>query len=194
MNQNELYHHGIKGQRWGVRRIPEQLGYNKKDSSVTKRVKKDYNTMSDKEFMKKYQTTKKTYAKRVAKYGDPYTNSPLAKMGKKLKDKNRNDTKQTKKITSKEKYEEQLKRIRNIAKVGAGAEMVGIIMKSIGQRMYNDNKLNSTVGKTAVINILGYGGDISEEVGKSMLVGAGAANLAAYTKYRKDSIKEIYKK
>lgn len=28
--QNELYHHGIKGQRWGVRRTPEQLGYNKK--------------------------------------------------------------------------------------------------------------------------------------------------------------------
>lgn len=151
MNQNELYHHGIKGQRWGVRRTPEQLGYDKKDSSVTKRVKK-------------------------------------------LKSKNQNDTKQTKEITPKEKYNEQLKRIRNIAKVGAGAEMVGIVMKSIGQRMYDDNKLNSTVGKTAVINILGYGGDISEVVGKSMLVGAGSANLAAYDKYRKDSIKKIYKK
>lgn len=191
---NELYHHGIKGQRWGVRRTPEQLGYDKKDSSVTKRVKKDYNTMSDKEFMKKYQTTKKAYAKRVAKYGDPYMNSPLAKMGKKLKDKNQNDTKQTKEITSKEKYEEQVKRNRNIAKVGAGAEIAGIVMKSIGQRMYNDNKLNSTVGKTAVINILGYGGDISEKVGKYMIVGSGVSNLMAYDKYRKDSIKKIYKK
>lgn len=24
---NELYHHGIKGQRWGIRRTPEQLGH-----------------------------------------------------------------------------------------------------------------------------------------------------------------------
>ena len=26
----ELYHHGIKGMKWGVRRTPEQLGYRKK--------------------------------------------------------------------------------------------------------------------------------------------------------------------
>ena len=24
---DELYHHGVKGQRWGVRRTPQQLGY-----------------------------------------------------------------------------------------------------------------------------------------------------------------------
>lgn len=30
---SELYHHGIKGQKWGVRRTPEQLGHSK--NSVT---------------------------------------------------------------------------------------------------------------------------------------------------------------
>lgn len=54
------------------------------DSAVTKRVKSDYNKLSDKEFARKYQTTKKVYAKRVSKYGDPYMNAPLAKLGKKL--------------------------------------------------------------------------------------------------------------
>ena len=27
----ELYHHGIKGMKWGVRRTPEQLGHHKKN-------------------------------------------------------------------------------------------------------------------------------------------------------------------
>ena len=53
------------------------------DSAVTKRVKNDFNTLSEADFRKKYQTTKEVYARRVRKYGDPYKNSPLAKWAKK---------------------------------------------------------------------------------------------------------------
>lgn len=84
MKRDYLMHYGVKGMKWGRRRTPAQLGYNPADSSVTKRVKNDYNRMSDDEFKRKYRTEKKTYAKRVEKYGDPYMNSPLAKTGKKL--------------------------------------------------------------------------------------------------------------
>lgn len=55
---------------------------NKYDSAATKRVKDNYNNMSDEEFRRKYQTSKETYRKRVNKYGDPYMNSPLARAGK----------------------------------------------------------------------------------------------------------------
>lgn len=32
MNNTELYHYGVKGMKWGVRRTPEQLGRRKKQS------------------------------------------------------------------------------------------------------------------------------------------------------------------
>ena len=70
--------------------IPSELTINPGDSSITKRVKRDYNTLSDDEFMGKYQCSKKTYAKRVARYSDPYMKSPLAKVGKALNKLNRN--------------------------------------------------------------------------------------------------------
>lgn len=100
--ENELYHHGIKGQRWGIRRFQNEDGSltsagrkrykvgdkmdtnDPNDSAVTRKVKRNYNEMTDKEFVNRYKVSKKTYMKRVNKYGDPYMNSPLAKMGKDL--------------------------------------------------------------------------------------------------------------
>ena len=42
------------------------------DTKITKQAKADYNRMTDQEFRSTYYTSKKTYAKRVKKYGDPY--------------------------------------------------------------------------------------------------------------------------
>lgn len=108
LREDELYHHGIKGQRWGVRRyqnedgslteagrrryaVGEKMDANdKRDSSITRKVKRDYNHMSDSEFKSKYKVGKNVYRHRVNKYGDPYMNSPMAKMGKKLAAKGKN--------------------------------------------------------------------------------------------------------
>ena len=47
----------------------------KSDSAVTKRVKNDWNTMTNEEFMAKYHVTRDVYKKRVDKYGDPYAHT-----------------------------------------------------------------------------------------------------------------------
>lgn len=55
-----------------------------RDSLVTKRAKTNYNAMTDLEFVRCYQCSKETYARRVARYGDPYMKAPLARIGKLL--------------------------------------------------------------------------------------------------------------
>lgn len=64
--------------------IPKRLTVSSTDSAVTRRAKQNYNTMSDAEFKRRFSVSKETYAKRVEKYGDPYMNAPLAKLGKRL--------------------------------------------------------------------------------------------------------------
>lgn len=50
--------------------------------AITKRVIDDFNTLSDQSFLNKYCCRKIVYLKRVIKYGDPYMNAPLARIGK----------------------------------------------------------------------------------------------------------------
>ena len=65
-----------------IKYLPVKLDIFSTDSIITKIVKHDYNTLTDALFLRKYQCHKSTYAKRVLKYGDPYMNAPLAKIGK----------------------------------------------------------------------------------------------------------------
>ena len=74
------------------------------DSNATKKVKKDLANLSDSDFRNKYAVSKKTYMKRVDKYGDPYMNSPLVKLGKEAQ---KNANRYIEKAAKKEKKEAQ---------------------------------------------------------------------------------------
>ena len=118
MNELELYHYGVKGMKWGVRKAAAKVYsmnakvYKKsnkalasaneqaakrqetiakniksgkttttKSSKTTNKVLDDYANMTNREFKTKYRASKRTYAKRVKKYGDPFIH---ATTGKKL--------------------------------------------------------------------------------------------------------------
>ena len=173
----ELQHHGVKGMKWGVRKKYKRGDTmntdDPSDSKTTRRVKNDYNNMSDAEFMRKYSVSKEGYRKRVNRYGDPYMNSPLAKAGKALaKSKTLNkilnsDTqkkraeKLTKKLTSKADKNTQKQTTKR------GAKAVTTALQVAGAMYYTDlaltggavTRATAKAGKSAVKRTLNNIGD-----------------------------------
>lgn len=75
-NDNVLYHHGIKGMKWGVRRTPEQLGHRKKtNAQVNSIVKKMINIDRERLGVYDAEYSSKTLVKRFLK---TVGNTPVA--------------------------------------------------------------------------------------------------------------------
>ena len=173
---NELYHHGIKGQKWGIRRFQNEDGsltpegerryghmsYLQDKSPSTQAKMKDWWDLDDDEFRRKYRVSKEKYSRNVRRYGDPDLYSRKATKEAFYKHKYAN------KIGSEESEAHQKARelrsrgVRTLLlggtmfTVGAMNSIGGLVMQYNGVKKYQSHKL--TRGGKIVTNLVGRGG------------------------------------
>lgn len=202
-NLNYLEHHGVKGQRWGVRRTPEQLGhilqkknarhYGKYNAAVRKISKiqgdKSISQLSEKERKKMIKATDlaKKYMERIqsdeAKYTKKIDKATAKQEAKETKLAEKESEKQAKEKERTDKIKEEIYKNNDWKKAYENKELFSNQeLNDLANRVNAEKRLKSELAR-------GEGLDkLADNIKKvSNLAGAG---LDAYDKYNK--IKGIF--
>ena len=138
-------------------KTPSQLKASSSDSAITKRVKNDYNTMDDQAFKRKYQTSKKRYAKRVEKYGDPYKHATRnikdRRKANDMAEKDLNRIENSNRISDAKKEYKQAKKAYNKSFNRAYNRSIAAYSPSKKHRQANEERWNDAIEKAEAMRI-----------------------------------------
>lgn len=178
-----LYHHGIKGMRWGVRR------YQNKDGSLTSKGRKRYNQEADAAGYKqedskgyRYKTTKKGKTETFDPDVNKWVRDDLSS-GRKVADEGSNLANKLKKANDDAmRYKKQNAKPMDLSNM-SDKEMRDQINRAMLERQYDDmfNPKKTSRGRE-------YASQILETTGTVLAVGASAVGLAVGIMELKDRL------
>lgn len=196
-NNNYLAHHGVKGMKWGVRRAKDPVLVEKK--AAYKQAKKEYDESYSKAYKyssrhpvgqwaskKKSAEADRRWKDAIDKAGKLNTAKSEYKQAKKdakniVKTANKTTNTSNNKKDATDVYFEKTAKNTKSRRAGYAMTVAGTVLKYMGQQQYNTYKNNSSPGRTAVINGLGYSGKALQTLGPMVIT---ASNIQQYRDYR----------
>ena len=151
MDRNYIYHHGIKGQRWGVRRTPAQLGHKvnkrKKAKAAEKAKKKEMTLEEKKSAVLNSRSAKSLYENRkLFNFEEMNRAHKLLELDKKVKDMIVHEPNKVEKFVD-NKIIPWANRVKNfIEPVGATLKKIDDISKLFGDDESNKTKTKNNNG------------------------------------------------
>lgn len=176
VKNDELYHFGVKGMKWGVRKKSDPYSsakkqYKKDRAELRKSGRKLKNIAITKKGKEKMHNREKDFDKKYDKYVESQAayNKERRKLGKKKVGSTvgKND-----KNYLKQQYQ-LANHSRRARLIGTGSSIVGNILTRMGKSAYNVLKDGASPAQVAMINGLGYTGKMLTTVGDM-------ANVSAY--------------
>lgn len=168
MDEKELYHHGIKGMKWGVRRTDAQLGHKtnssgkKSDSDDTKKKKSSIGSKTLSSLKNKIEAGKKAReAARAKKEAETQkkTEENISKINPKKSAKQMSDSELRERINRlrmEKEYKELMNNTRN-EKIKKGTDFALRIMERSGEELltqvvkhYGATGFNHLIGKQVI--------------------------------------------
>lgn len=172
MEKYELYHHGVKGMKWGVRR------YQNKDGSLTDRGKKRYNREADAAGYKetslasgaRYRTTKKGKVERFDADPDKWVKDDLTR-SRRLADESSTMATRLKKLND-DSLKNRPKAKMDLSNM-TDKEMRDQINRALLEKQYNDMFAPQKTSKGRE-----YASQVLETAGTVLAIGSSALGIA----------------